>query len=90
MSRTASPTIPFIAAAAGCAAMVLFLNFAPNGPSRAAAGISSRAAATYVKPAPASAAIEPTRIEVDGSSHAIRFYIDGKQVALLDSAGFQD
>lgn len=87
MSRTASPTIPFFAAAAGCAAIALFLTFGPTGPSRAAAGISSRAAATYVKPTPA---IQPTRIEVDGDAHSIRFYIDGKQVALLDAAGFKE
>ncbi|TGQ34680.1 MULTISPECIES: hypothetical protein [unclassified Mesorhizobium] len=79
MSWTASPATPFIALAAGCAALVVMLNYAPAGefPSR------------YVKPAPASPAIEPTRIEVDGSAHVIRFYIDGKQVALLDSLGFQ-
>ncbi|CAN7665426.1 hypothetical protein [Mesorhizobium sp. LjNodule214] len=87
MSRTAFPTMPSIAAAAGCAAIVLFLTFGPNGPSRAAAGISSRAAATYVKPAPG---IQPTRIEVDGDAHSIRFYIDGKQVVLLDAAGFKE
>jgi hypothetical protein len=80
MSWTASPAIPFVAVAAGCAALVLLLNFAPNGE------FESR----YVKPAPAAPAIEPTRIEVDGSAHAIRFYVDGKQVALLDSAGFKD
>lgn len=37
-----------------------------------------------------SPAIEPTRIEVDGGAHVIRFYIDGKAVALLDSTGFKD
>ncbi|WP_254017330.1 hypothetical protein [Mesorhizobium escarrei] len=86
MSWTASPKIPFTALAVGSAA--LLLTFGPDGPSRAAA--SSRAAATYGKAAPASPAIEPTRIEVDGSAHVIRFYIDGKQVALLDSTGFKD
>lgn len=40
--------------------------------------------------APASPAIEPTRIEFDGGAHVMRFYIDGKQVALLDSTGFKD
>ncbi|SIT59203.1 conserved exported hypothetical protein [Mesorhizobium prunaredense] len=85
MAWTASPKIPFTAVAAGSAALLL-LTFGPDGPSRAAA--SSRAAATYGKPA--SPVIEPTRIEVDGGAHVIRFYIDGKQVALLDSTGFKD
>ncbi|MCV3209393.1 hypothetical protein OHD62_23025 [Mesorhizobium sp. YC-39] len=85
MSWIASPKIPFTAVAAGSAALLL-LTFGPDGPSRAAAG--SRAAATYGKPV--RAAIEPTRIEVDSSAHVIRFYIDGKQVALLDSTGFKD
>ncbi|MGX9118228.1 hypothetical protein ACWTU6_16365 [Mesorhizobium sp. BHbsci] len=87
MSWIASPKIPFTAVAGGSAALLL-LTFGPDGPSRAAAG--SRAAATYGKAAPASPAIEPTRIEVDGGAHVIRFYIDGKQVALLDSTGFKD
>ncbi|TIT20919.1 MAG: hypothetical protein E5W81_04130 [Mesorhizobium sp.] len=80
MSWTASPATPVIALAAGCAALVLMLNFAPTGefPSR------------YVKPAPASLAAQPTRIEVDDNAHAIRFFVDGKQVALLDSTGFKD
>ncbi|TIS96575.1 hypothetical protein [Mesorhizobium sp.] len=85
MSWNASPKISFTAVAAGSAALLL-LTFGPNGPSRAAAG--SRAAATYGKQA--KPAIEPTRIEVDGGAHVIRFYIDGKQVALLDSTGFKD
>jgi len=34
-------------------------------------------------------AAKPTRIDVDNEAHAIRFYIDGKQVALLDESGFR-
>ncbi|CCV15112.1 hypothetical protein [Mesorhizobium sp. STM 4661] len=85
MSWIASLKIPFTAVAAGSAALLL-LTFGPDGPSRAVAG--SRAAATYGTPVPA--AIEPTRIEIDTGAHVIRFYIDGKQVALLDSTGFKD
>ena len=80
MSWTASPALPFVAVAAGCAALVVMANFAPTG------GFPSR----HVNPSPAAPVIEPTRIEVDGKAHAIRFYVDGKQVALLDSAGFKD
>ncbi|TIP13440.1 hypothetical protein [Mesorhizobium sp.] len=87
MSWIASPKLLFTGIAAGSAALLL-VTFGPDGPSRATAG--SRAAATYGKQAPASPAIQPTRIEVDRNAHVIRFYIDGKQVALLDSTGFKD
>jgi hypothetical protein len=87
MSWIAPPKLPLTAIAAGSAALLL-LTFGPDGPSRAAAG--SRAAATYENQASASPAIQPTRIEVDGDAHVIRFYIDGKQVALVDSTGFKN
>ena len=34
-------------------------------------------------------AAQPTRIDIDTEAHAIRFYIDGNQVAVLDKSGFK-
>jgi hypothetical protein len=79
MSWTASPITPFVAVAVGCTALLLLLKFGPDG------AFQER----HVGQTPATAAIQPTRIEVDGAAHAIRFYVDGKQVALLDESGFK-
>ncbi|MDX8527514.1 hypothetical protein RFM68_23730 [Mesorhizobium sp. MSK_1335] len=59
--------------------MALLFQYAPVGkfPSK------------YVRPAPVALATQPTRIDIDNDAHAIRFYIDGKQVALLDGSGFK-
>ncbi|PZV38747.1 hypothetical protein B5V02_09690 [Mesorhizobium kowhaii] len=59
---------------------MLLLNFGPTGE------IQER----HVNGTPVAQAVEPTRIEVDGGAHAIRFFIDGKQVALLNSTGFEE
>lgn len=81
MSWTASPITPFVAVAVGCTALLLLLKFGPDG------AIQER----HVRQTPAAtAAIQPTRIEVDGDAHAIRFYVDGKQVAMLDESGFKE
>jgi hypothetical protein len=80
MSWSTSPAVPFVAVATGCAAFLLLLNFGPTG------NIQER----HIKGPSATLAVEPTRIELDGSAHAIRFFIDGKQVALLNSTGFED
>lgn len=36
------------------------------------------------------ATVQPTRIEVDDSSNAIRFFVDGTEVAMIDSLGLAD
>ncbi|MGX8007879.1 hypothetical protein ACVDG8_002145 [Mesorhizobium sp. ORM8.1] len=78
MTSTASSRLTFIAFTAGCSALALLFAYAPAG------GLPSK----YVK-GPAPQALQPTRIAVDNEAHAIRFYIDGKQVALLDASGFK-
>jgi hypothetical protein len=40
--------------------------------------------------APAPQVTALTRIEVDSQEHAIRFYINGEQIAKLDSLGLQE
>lgn len=78
MTSTASSRFTFIAFTAGCIALALLFANAPDG------GFPSK----YAK-APAAQAVQPTRIAIDNEAHAIRFYIDGKQVALLDASGFK-
>ncbi|TIU25841.1 MAG: hypothetical protein E5W38_28375 [Mesorhizobium sp.] len=68
----------FIVFTAGCIALALLFANAPDG------GLTSK-----VPQAPAAQALEPTRIAIDHDAHAIRFYIDGRQVALLDASGFK-
>ncbi|TGQ52600.1 hypothetical protein EN836_19150 [Mesorhizobium sp. M1C.F.Ca.ET.193.01.1.1] len=75
---TASPKLTLTMLATGCIALALLFANAPDG------GFPSK----YVK-APAVQALQPTRIAIDNEAHAIRFYIDGKQVALLDASGFK-
>lgn len=79
MTSTTSSTLTFVLFATGCIALALLFINAPQGdfPSK------------YVNAAPAAQAAQPTRIDVDNDAHAIRFYIDGKQVALLDASGFK-
>ncbi|TIN27275.1 MAG: hypothetical protein E5Y31_14005 [Mesorhizobium sp.] len=76
MTSSASSRLTFIAFTGGCIALTLLFRYAPVGdfPSK------------YIKAAPAAA---PTRIDIDNEAHAIRFYIDGKQVAQLDQSGFK-
>ncbi|MEI9420277.1 hypothetical protein O7A70_03695 [Mesorhizobium sp. Cs1299R1N1] len=78
MTANASSRLTFIVFTAGCIALALLFRYAPAGdfPSK------------YTKGATAIAA-KPTRIDVDNEAHAIRFYVDGKQVALLDQSGFR-
>ena len=40
--------------------------------------------------APAPQVIAPTRIEIDSQGHAIRFYINGEEMAKLDALGLQE
>ncbi|ESY74464.1 hypothetical protein NKJ90_22030 [Mesorhizobium sp. M0051] len=79
MTSNASSRLTFIVFTAGCIALALLFRYAPTGefPSK------------YTKVAPVARAANPTRIDVDNEAHAIRFYIDGKQVALLDQSGFR-
>ncbi|TPN56147.1 MULTISPECIES: hypothetical protein [unclassified Mesorhizobium] len=79
MTANASSRLTFIVLTAGCIALVLLFRYAPAG------DFHSR----YLKGATAVVAAKPTRIDVDNEAHAIRFYIDGKQVALLDESGFR-
>ncbi|RUX47987.1 hypothetical protein EN742_16305 [Mesorhizobium sp. M4A.F.Ca.ET.020.02.1.1] len=78
MTSSASSRLTFIVFTAGCIALALLFRYAPAGdlPSK------------YVK-GPAAQAAQSTRIDIDNEAHAIRFYIDGKQVALLDESGFK-
>ena len=78
MTSSASSKLTFIVFTAGCIALALLFRYAPAGDS----------ASKYVK-GPAAQAAQPTRIDTDNAAHAIRFYIDGKQVALLDESGFK-
>jgi len=78
MTSTASSRLTFIVFTAGCIALALLFAYAPQG------GLPSK----YVK-GPAAPALQPTRIAIDNEAHAIRFYIDGKEVALLDASGFK-
>jgi hypothetical protein len=64
---------PFIVAAAGIAALLTIVNLAPAGEPR-----------PRYRTAPA---VDETRIEVDQAANAIRFYVRGEQVALIDSQG---
>jgi hypothetical protein len=77
MTSTTSSTLTFTA---GCAALALLFAYAPNGE------IQER----HIQGTPAAQAVLPTRIDVDNDAHAIRFYVDGKQVALLDASGFRE
>lgn len=79
MTSTTSSTLTFVLFTAGCIALALLFINAPQGefPSK------------YVKAAPATQTVLPTRIDFDNDAHAIRFYVDGKQVALLDASGFK-
>ena len=70
---TITRTKPFTAVAAGVAALLAIVNLAPAGEPR-----------PRYRNAPV---VDETRIEVDGTANAIRFYIEGKQVALIDSQG---
>ena len=64
----------FIAVVGGIAAVMTIVTLAPAGEPR-----------PRFRTAPA--AVEQTRIEVDKVANVIRFYIDGKQVAFVDSRG---
>ncbi|MBN9547868.1 MAG: hypothetical protein J0H31_03025 [Alphaproteobacteria bacterium] len=79
MTSTTASIRTFVLFASGCIALALLFINAPEGdfPSK------------YVKHGPVSPAAAPTRIDVDNDAHAIRFYVDGKQVALLDASGFK-
>ncbi|WP_027165833.1 hypothetical protein [Mesorhizobium sp. WSM3224] len=79
MTSTTSSTLTFVLFTAGCIALGLLFMYAPAGEFQS----------KYARAAPAAPAVQPTRIDVDNDAHAIRFYIDGKQVALLDATGFK-
>lgn len=79
MTASTSSRLTFIVFTAGCIALALLFRYAPTG----------EFPAKYVKAAPAALAPLPTRIDIDNEAHAIRFYIDGKQIALLDQSGFR-
>jgi hypothetical protein len=66
-------TKSLIAVAAGILALLAIVNLAPAGEPR-----------PRYRNAPA---VDQTRIEVDRTANAIRFYVEGKQVALIDSQG---
>jgi hypothetical protein len=68
-------TTPFIAVAAGVAALLTIVTLAPAGEPRP----RYRHASTVAE----------TRIEVDRNANAIRFFVEGKQVALIDSQGLK-
>jgi hypothetical protein len=78
MTSSASSRLTFVAFTGGCIALTLLFRYAPVGdfPSK------------YIKVAPAALAA-PTRIDIDNEAHAIRFYIDGRQVAQIDQSGFK-
>jgi hypothetical protein len=79
MTSTTSSRLTFLVFTSGCIALALLFHYAPAGdfPSK------------YARTAPAGLAAQPTRIDIDNETHAIRFYIDGKQVAVLDESGFK-
>lgn len=79
MTSTTSSTLTFILFVSGCIALVLLFINAPQGEFQS----------KYVKATPATQEASPTRIDIDNDAHAIRFYVDGKQVALLDASGFK-
>jgi hypothetical protein len=66
-------TKPFIIAAAGVAALLAIVTLTPADEPR-----------PRFRNAPAAA---ETRIEVDQAANAIRFYVKGKQVALINAQG---
>jgi hypothetical protein len=66
-------TKPFLAVAGGVVALVALVNLAPAGEPR-----------SRYRNVPA---IDQTRIVVDQKANTIRFYVDGNQVALIDSQG---
>jgi len=79
MTSTTSSRLTFLVFISGCIALALLFHYAPAGdfPSK------------YARTAPAGLAAQPTRIDIDNETHAIRFYINGKQVAVLDESGFK-
>jgi hypothetical protein len=64
---------PFIAVAASVAALLAIVNLAPAGEPR-----------PRYRNAPA---VDQTRIVLDQNANTIRFFVEGKQVALIDSQG---
>jgi hypothetical protein len=74
MTTMISRAKPLIAIAGGIAALLTVVSLAPAGEPR-----------SRFRNPPATAA--QTRIEVDRNTNAIRFYVEGKQVALIDSRG---
>jgi hypothetical protein len=79
MTSTTSSTLTFVVFTAGCIALALMFMYVPQGEFQS----------KYARTAPAAQAAQATRIDVDNDAHAIRFYVDGKQVALLDASGFK-
>ena len=69
-------TKPFLAVAGGVVALLAIVSLTPAGEPR------SRYRTPLV--------VDQTRIDVDQSANAIRFYVGGKQVALIDSNGFSN
>jgi hypothetical protein len=74
MNIITSRAKPFVAVAGGIAVLLTIVSLAPAGEARS----------RYRHAGPAA---ESTRIEIDSGSHEIRFYIEGKRVALVDSGG---
>jgi hypothetical protein len=74
MNIITSRAKPFIAVAGGIAVLLTIVTLAPAGEARSRhRGVGPAA--------------EATRIEIDRSTHEIRFFIEGKRVALVDSGG---
>lgn len=74
MNVITARTKPFIAIAGGSAALLTIVNLAPAGEARS----------RYRTLAPAA---DQTRIEIDRSADAIRFYVEGKEVVFIDAKG---
>jgi hypothetical protein len=67
-------TRPFIVIAGGVVALLAIVNLAPAGEPR-----------PRFRNVPI---VDQTRIVVDQNAKVIRFYVEGQQVALIDSRGF--
>lgn len=76
MNTATSSTKTLVAIAGGMAALLLIVSLAPAGETRS----------RFRNPAPAPAA-DPTRIEIDRNAGAIRFYVEGREVAFIDAEG---
>ncbi len=76
MTSTLSTARTFVALTGGIAVLAAIFAFTPASEARPRLGM-----------VPASQAKAATRIEIDNRQHAIRFYVNGAQVSMLDADG---